>query len=141
MVQSGLVATILVVQEDPILRASWSKLLETHGHEVLAEADVIEAVVRAREGGIDAVVLDTSDPGRSARTLLDELQRLPEPPPLILVSSSSKAPELSARLGAAAFVPKPCTPDEVAGVVAGVVNTYVRHHPDQEPTDRKNRDV
>ncbi|HVK78524.1 MAG TPA: response regulator [Kofleriaceae bacterium] len=134
---------ILVVQADPALRESWSKALAARKYAVLAERDVPEAVARAREGGIDAVLLDSVEPGRSARTLIDELGRLPEPPPLILVSSSPKAPELSAHLGAAAFVPKPCSPDEVAGVVAGVVGARVRLIPDDEPTeptDRTTRD-
>ena len=90
---------------------------------MLEVADVAEGVQNAREGGIDAVVLDSLDPARSARALIDELQRLPEPPPLILVSSSPQAPEQSAHLGAAAFVPKPCTPEDVALAVDKVVSS------------------
>ena len=117
---------VLVVQADPALRASWGAALVGHGYAVLAEAEVGAAVERAREGGIDAVLLDSGEPARSARDLVDELGRLPEPPPVILVSSSPKAPELSAHLGAAAFVPKPCTDDELISVVDGVVGARVR---------------
>jgi CheY-like chemotaxis protein len=132
------VATILVVQADPVLRASWTSTLEACGHSVLAVKDVPLAVVRAREGGVDTVVLDTSDPDRSARALLEALQRLPEPPPLILVSSSPQAPEQSAHLGAAAFVPKPCLPDDVALAVEKVVSgRRPRSIVDDEDTEKR----
>lgn len=115
--------TILVVQADPALRGAWSITLRAQGHAVLEAADIAIGVQHAREGGIDAVVLDSIDPARSARTLIDELERLPEPPPLILVSSSPQAPEQSAHLGAASFVPKPCAPDDVALAVDRVVSS------------------
>lgn len=133
--------TILVVQADPALRGAWSESLRAHGHAVLEVGDVTEGVRHAREGGIDAVVLDSLDPARSARALIDELQRLPEPPPLILVSSSPQAPEQSAHLGAAAFVPKPCVPDDVALAVEKVVSSRrPRTFVDDEDTDKRTRD-
>ncbi len=118
----GPVATILVVQADPALRRAWTAALRDGGHAVLEVGDVTEGVRHAREGGIDAVILDSVDPSRSARALVDELERLPEPPPLVLVSSSPRAPEQSAHLGAAAFVPKPCSPDDVLHAVTRVVS-------------------
>lgn len=129
--------TILVVQADPDLRAAWTQALRDRGHAVLEVGDVAEGVRHAREGGIDVVVLDSIDPSRSAKALIDELQRLPEPPPLILVSSSPQAPEQSAHLGAAAFVPKPCLPEDVAAVADSVVSARPRALEDDEPTDRR----
>lgn len=108
---------------------------------MLEVTDVAEGVRDAREGGIDAVVLDSIDPARSARALIEELQRLPEPPPLILVSSSPRAPEQSAHLGAAAFVPKPCVPDDVALAVEKVVSSRrPRSIVDDEDTEKRLRD-
>jgi CheY-like chemotaxis protein len=132
------VSTVLVVQPDPLLNDAWCQTLAVRGHEVLAVSGVIDGIQRAREGGIDVVVLDSVDPSRSARALIDELQRLPEPPPLILVSSSPHAPELSAHIGAAAFVPKPCEPDDLADEVQRVATVAVRRlvHIDDEPTGR-----
>ena len=129
--------TILVVQADPDLRAQWTAALRKRGHAVLEVGDVAEGVRHAREGGIDVVVLDSLDPSRSAKALVDELQRLPEPPPLILVSSSPQAPEQSAHLGAAAFVPKPCLPEDVAAVADRVVTARPRALHDDDDTDRR----
>jgi CheY-like chemotaxis protein len=50
-----------------------------------------------------------------------ELDALPDAPPVVLVSGSPHAPEISARIGAAAFVPKPIEPGELAAVVDRVV--------------------
>lgn len=134
--------TILVVQADPALRSAWGEALRGQGHAVLEVSDVAEGVRDAREGGIDAVVLDSLEPARTARALIDELQKLPEPPPLILVSSSPRAPEQSAHLGAAAFVPKPCAPEDVALAVEKVVSSRrPRSIVDDEDTEKRLREV
>lgn len=132
--------TILVVQADPVLREAWGDALRTRGHAAIEVGDITEAVRHAREGGIDVVVLDSVDPSRTARALIEELQRLPEPPPLILVSSSPRAPEQSAHLGAAAFVPKPCSPEDVAAVAVSMVSARPRAFDDDEPTGRRRID-
>src|SRR5688572_31319407 len=58
---------------------------------------VADAIERAREGGLDVVVLDTSDGDVAVRALVAELERLPDAPPLVLVSESPDAPEMSAQ--------------------------------------------
>jgi len=135
------VGTILVVQADPALRGAWSTALRARGHAVLMVADVALGVQHAREGGIDVVVLDSGDPARSAKALIDELQRLPEPPPLILVSSSPEAPEQSAHLGAAAFIPKPCSPEDIALVAESVISGPPRALDDDQPGGRLRDDL
>ncbi len=120
---------------------AWTDALRLRGHAVVDVGDVAEGVRHAREGGIDAVVLDSVDPARSARALIDELQRLPEPPPLILVSSSPRAPEQSAHLGAAAFVPKPCTPEDVVHAAEKLVTARPRSIIDDDDTERRLRDL
>ncbi len=108
---------------------------------MLEASDIAIGVQHAREGGIDAVVLDSIDPARTARALIEELERLPEPPPLILVSSSPQAPEQSAHLGAAAFVPKPCAADDVALAVDKVVSSRrPRAFDDDEDTEKRRLD-
>jgi CheY-like chemotaxis protein len=111
------VTTVLVVQSDPLLNDGWCFALEEAGHVVLAAEDTREGLVRVREGGIDVVVLDGPAEGSALRDFVRELERLPDAPPFILVSSSPAAPEISARLGAAAFVPKPCSPAELGEVL------------------------
>ncbi len=90
-----------------------------------------------RDGGIDVVVVDTYDPRVGTVELAKSIALLPDAPPLILVSDSPHAPELSARMGAVAFVPKPCEAHEIVAAVERVVGAMrpVRVV-DDEPTTR-----
>lgn len=134
-------ATILLVQSDPMLRGSWARALRARRHDVIGVASLDSAMGHAREGGVDVVVFDGTGREPDGRVLVEELDRLPEPPPMILVSSSPKAPELSAHLGAATFVPKPCTGEDIVAECERLSS----HRPravmvEDEPTDRVHRD-
>lgn len=132
-------SSVLVVQADAALRAAWAAVLSRNGHEVVEVAGVSDGVTHAREGGLDLVVLDASE--ADARALVAELERLPDAPPLVLVSASPQAPELSAQIGAAGFLPKPCTGEDLVEIVARVSSATVRAHPfDDETTSPRIKD-
>jgi DNA-binding NtrC family response regulator len=106
------------------------------GHEVLLAVTVREAFLRISEGGIDAVVVDSYDPRIGVTELAKNMNALPDAPPLLLVSASPHAPEVSARIGAAAFVAKPVDIVELISVVTRVVGEVrpVRSFEDEDPT-------
>jgi DNA-binding NtrC family response regulator len=137
------VSTVLLVQPDIELHDQWAAALSRNGHEVLSVHTVEDGVARAREGGIDVVVLDASDEssgtGGSVRLLVAELERLPDAPPMVLVSESPQAPELSAQVGAAGFLPKPCSCEDLVEVVARVASASVRVHTFDEETTSPRR--
>ena len=112
-------ACLVLVASDIGLRAAWRVELEAHHHTVVLASTAVAAVERLREGGIDVVVVDHEVMG-GIRPLLDGLARLPDVPPLVLISGAVDAPALSATIGAAAFVPKRGAVEELAGVVARV---------------------
>ena len=121
---------------------AWCRSLATRGHEVLAVSGVVDGIERAREGGIDVVVVDSYDTSGAVAELVSELDRLPDAPPMILVSSSPQAPEMSAHIGAAAFVPKPCDPEDLADQVQRIAGATVRrlsHVEDPVPSGAKDR--
>lgn len=134
-------STVLLVQADAVLHEQWADALTRNGHEVLSVRVIADGVLRAREGGIDVVVLDSpSDGDASTRELVSELERLPEPPPLVLISESPRAPELSAQVGAAGFLPKPCSTEDLTDLVMRVATARVPvHRFDDETTSPKNR--
>jgi DNA-binding response OmpR family regulator len=83
------VSAVLLVQADPSLHEQWTEALSRSGHEVLAVHDVGEGIARAREGGIDVVVLDApmaAGDDAMVRELVAALARLPHPPPLLVDS-------------------------------------------------------
>ena len=114
-------ATVLFITADATARGAWASALEAERHAVIAASSIAVGIGHARERHNawrvveynDAIVFDASDREHEGRELVTALDRLPEPPPLILVSSSLRGPELSAHLGAAAFVPKPCTAADI----------------------------
>jgi DNA-binding NtrC family response regulator len=115
------VGSILLVESDPESRDRLAVALGDSKHEVIVAHSTREAYQRISEGGIDVVVLDSYDPRVGVVELVREIDALPDTPPLVLVSASPHAPEISARIGAAAFLPKPVEPTELIAVVARIV--------------------
>jgi DNA-binding NtrC family response regulator len=74
-----------------------------------------------RNGGIDVVILDAPTPRVGIVELARSIEALPDAPPIVLVSGSPDAPEISARAGAAAFLPKPCEVGEIVAIVTRLV--------------------
>jgi DNA-binding NtrC family response regulator len=108
-----IVGSILLVESDPETRGRLGTALRDAGHEVLDAATTREAFLRVSEGGIDLIVIDAYDPRVGIIELAKSVAALPDAPPLVLISGSPHAPEISARIGAAAFLPKPCEPNEL----------------------------
>jgi DNA-binding response OmpR family regulator len=132
-----IVSTVLIVQSDPELNDGWTLTLEASGHTVLAARATTDGIERVREGGIDIIVVDTEDGGESLTEFVAELDRLPDAPPFVLVSASPQVPQMSARLGAAGFLPKPCESREVDELVKRVAPRMP--HVEDEPTQPHGR--
>jgi DNA-binding response OmpR family regulator len=113
------VGSILVVQTDPAEQLAAA--IEAAGHSVQVVYSPREALPIARDGGIDVVVIDAYDPRVRIPELAKQIDALPDAPPIVLVSSSPHAPEISARIGATAFLPKPCEPSELVALVDRLV--------------------
>jgi len=111
------VGSILLVEADQVTCDQWATAISAAGHSVLSATAMREAMPLIREGGIDAVVIDAYDPRHGVAELARSIEALPDAPPIILVSGSPAAPEMSARIGAAAFLPKPCEPAELVAIV------------------------
>ena len=129
------VGSILLVEADPETCGRWSADLFGAGHAVVTATAMRDALSAIREGGIDVVVIDAYDPCVGVVELAAALERLPDTPPLVLVSGSPAAPEISARICAAHFLAKPCEPDELVDVVGRLMD---HHRPvlvlEDEPT-------
>ncbi len=127
--------SILLVEADPETCGLWSAELGFAGHAVMTTTGMRDALMAIREGGIDVVVIDAYDPRVGVVELAAALEDLPDTPPLVLVSASPAAPEISARICAAHFLAKPCEPFELVDVVSRLLD---HHRPvvvlDDEPT-------
>lgn len=132
--------SILLVESDQETCDGWSVALANAGHSVLRAITMREALPVICDGGIDVVVIDAYDPTRGVVELARAVSALPDAPPLILISGSPSAPEISARIGAATFLAKPCEPAELVHAIGRLVND---HRPVQvfedEPTGSTHR--
>jgi DNA-binding NtrC family response regulator len=115
------VGTVLVVDADPSARGKVAATIADAGHTVLATSQR-DALAALGDGGIDVVVVDSYDPRAGVVELARDLETLPDAPPVVLVSPSPHAPEISARIGVAAFVPKPLDAGELAAVISRVMS-------------------
>lgn len=129
--------SILLVEADPDTSDGWSEALGAAGHAVLNVKSLRDAMTPIRDGGIDVVVIDAYDSCAGVVELARSMDALPDAPPIVMVSSSPAAPEISARIGAASFLPKPCEAAELVDVISRLLGTL---RPvlvvDDEPTGR-----
>jgi DNA-binding NtrC family response regulator len=130
------VGSILLVESDPDTRDRLGQAMRDAGHEVLVAITMREAFLRISEGGIDAVLVDSYDPRIGVTDLAKNMDALPDSPPLVLVSASPFAPEISARIGATAFLAKPVDLGDLLLVLGRVVGEVrpVRSFEDEDPT-------
>lgn len=101
------VGSILLVDADPEASERLGAEIKATGHEAVLARSLAEAFELISEGGIDIVIVDSDDPASGVVDLARSMESLPDAPPIVLVSSSPSAPELSARMGAAVFLMKP----------------------------------
>jgi DNA-binding NtrC family response regulator len=127
------VAVVVLLTSDPEQRDGWRIALEEHGHTAMLAATTPAAVDHLHEGGVDLLLIDYEVAGGIGR-LMVALERLPDAPPFVLISGAVDAPVVSARLGAAAFVPKPCAPEDLAAIVERLAPAPVTSTLDESPT-------
>jgi two-component system cell cycle sensor histidine kinase/response regulator CckA len=112
------VRTVLVVDDEPMIRDLARAVLETSGYRVLEAHDGEHAVEVFREhmADIDLVVLDLTMPRMSGRDTFRALVDL-EPGARVMFSSGYSADDLSDTTGVIGMLPKPYRPTELLSAV------------------------
>jgi len=82
-------ATILVVEDENLLRLATSKMLQKNGFSVIEASDGSTALdlIRAHKDDIDVLLLDITLPGASSREVLEEAKRQ-KPDMTVIVTSA-----------------------------------------------------
>jgi two-component system response regulator AtoC len=117
-------ATILVVDDEDLIRWSLRERLRTDGYTIREAGTGADAMEVFREG-VDLVLLDYRLPDTDGLTLLREMKNLnPEVLVILLTSFVSVETAVEAmKLGAFHFANKPFNVDEVAAIVARALET------------------
>lgn len=117
-------AKILLVDDSKTLLMHIKRMLVQGGHEVTATASGGVAVEHLRKETVDLVLTDLYMPEPDGFEIVQAVRALPQPPPLIVMSSNSLACDIfrDARdLGAAATLQKPFTASELLDTIRHVL--------------------
>ncbi|HEY1302845.1 MAG TPA: sigma-54 dependent transcriptional regulator [Vicinamibacterales bacterium] len=115
--------SILVVDDEDIMREILEKLLTREGYHVRVAASGEEGLELARSFPFDAVIVDVMMPGMDGLTLLEELKKLDEELPTLMVTAFASVETAIAAMkrGAFDYITKPFKNDEVLVVVRNAV--------------------
>lgn len=114
--------TILVVDDEELIRRVVVKLLERRGYVVEAEGHAKAALERVSAGGVALVLTDVLMPDMDGTELLLALRRRHPEVPVVAMSGGGRISAASylatmGALGAAAVLPKPFTEGELLAVI------------------------
>ena len=115
-------ASVLVVDDDPAVRATVRLVLERNGHRVSVASDGRAGLAALAGGGIDLLIVDLFMPGMDGLETLREVRKHQAHLPVIVMSGTSlggpglEAPDflaMAVKLGAVRAVQKPFKPRDI----------------------------
>ena len=109
--------TVLVVDDEPVIRELVSMLLEDEGYTVRQAADGLDALQEVEADGIDLVLTDIKMPRLDGASLARQLCSREHAVPVVLMSAVFPAAELPD----VPFLRKPFAPDHLTHVIAEVL--------------------
>jgi two-component system response regulator PilR (NtrC family) len=115
--------SILIVDDEEIMREILEALLTREGYQVRMASSGEEGLELARSITFDAAIVDVMMPGMDGMTLLEELKKLDEDLPVLMITAfASVETAISAmKRGAFDYITKPFKNDEVLVVVRNAV--------------------
>jgi DNA-binding response OmpR family regulator len=115
-------ARILIVEDEPQLRALLRLYLERAGYRVTGAGDGNAALAAFARDGADLVILDLMLPGMQGESVLEALREEADVPILITSAKRSDAERIAGlRLGADDYLAKPFNPHELTARVAAIL--------------------
>ncbi len=114
---------ILVAEDDANIRAGLVDALESEGYEALTATDGEAALVLARQGGFDLILLDIMMPKLSGYDVCREIRRTDRRVPVIMLTAKGEEVDkvVGLELGADDYVTKPFGVRELLARVAAVL--------------------
>ncbi|MFN5856859.1 MAG: PleD family two-component system response regulator [Pseudanabaenaceae cyanobacterium] len=116
---------VLVVEDSPLQREMIATLLQNAGFQVVMAGDGVEAIAVFEKTIPHLVVVDVVMPNMNGYELCRQLKNNDATKHIPIVMCSTKAEEFDRywgmRQGADAYVSKPFQPDELVGIVQGLI--------------------
>ncbi|MGV1989183.1 response regulator [Agrobacterium sp. 22-221-1] len=125
--------TVLLVDDDVELTVLLKEYLAEEGFEVRTAADGRAAIGMASSDAIDIIVLDIMMPYMNGIELLRRIRRTSAVPVVLLTAKGDDADRIAGlNLGADDYVPKPCSPGELAARLRAILRRAGRSAPAAE---------
>lgn len=120
---------ILVVDDDPEMRALLLDVLTSEGYEVVEAKDGTEAVLALRARKFDLILMDKNMPGPSGLDLLPGFRRVSPWSPIIMMTAFGDVPSYmeAVEKGAVEFLFKPFRMEELKAAVAKALGRTTEH--------------
>lgn len=119
---------VLVVDDEPIVLQSCRRVLEAEGWEMISASSVAEALSILESITPELLLVDVKMPVHDGMYLMRKVRGKRPGIPIIVMSgyATSETIKEAEGLGAAIFLPKPFTPDELAGALGSVAKSTSR---------------
>jgi CheY-like chemotaxis protein len=111
---------VLVVDDEPDIRATVSAMLEIEGYTVSEAANGADALHRVEEHRPDVILLDMRMPVLDGWGFAAELRRRGHRTPIVVMTAARDAAHWAAEIAASAFVSKPFGFDDLIRAVEDV---------------------
>ncbi|HZQ27165.1 MAG TPA: response regulator [Acidimicrobiales bacterium] len=120
-------ATVLVVDDDPVIQKLLQVNFEMEGYVVITAGDGVEGLERARADRPDIIICDIMMPRMDGLEVTRTLKGDPDtaPIPIVLLSAKAQQADVNAgeATGANAYVTKPFDPLDLLERVAALLET------------------
>ncbi len=117
--------TVLIVEDQPMLRALIRRMLESAGYAVLSAENPVEGlrIARSHAGLIDVLLTDVIMPGMNGRALVEQLAQIrPETEPIFMSAYTEDIVDHHGELlRGASFIGKPFTKDDLCAKIREVL--------------------
>lgn len=119
---------ILVVDDDPEMRALLLDVLTNEGYEVIEAKDGTEAVLALRARKFDLILMDKNMPGPSGLDLLPGFRRVSPWSPIIMMTAFGDVPSYmeAVEKGAVEFLFKPFRMEELKAAIAKALERTIQ---------------
>lgn len=118
-------ATVLVIEDDPVILQNTLELLDLEGYTVIGAADGAEGIKRAQEAIPDLIVCDVLMPKVDGHGVLSHVRTNPATThiPLVFVSALPREdmPLTSVQLGISDYLTKPFRAADLLRVIRGLL--------------------
>jgi DNA-binding NtrC family response regulator len=133
---------ILVIDDEEIIREALEALLVVEGYEVTTAATAEQGLDALSGRQVDAVLLDLMLPDRNGLDVLDDIRRLDDELPVVMVTAfgTIESAIAATKLGAFHYVPKPFKNDEVLAVLRNAIERRRLVRENRELRDRLRSD-